>query len=416
VVFVAPSQRAVLQAAVCTEPALQHPGLALAHMLNAEVALPDTCAVDGGITAGVVASARGAAGLHLLLQHGQGEEHPVLAAVLAQLLEACDLRPDAATAAEEDEEEPVVAWTQGGREARFRYREANARDQRCVLVLFGTPAGVQSARRAVLALEVAEGVCSCCVCFGRFDARSGLRCDSAAAPHFACTACFEGMVRCACDMENLLAGNGGAESIEVHVLCPYKLQNQCDDSGPFDMQTVAKVCSTETWAAVNAANAALLECKVLRRVEAENKAALERERLRKMVSLQEEEVRVRYNHVVDKIFNLRCPRCEAPFYDFTGCFALTCSRCPCGFCALCLKDCGADAHTHVAQCGVGRLHGTYYGTIEQFIEVHRQRRESELQAYLGAVGNTDVFNQLRERLVPDARDLGITLPPRRAKP
>jgi hypothetical protein len=44
--------------------------------------------------------------------------------------------------------------------------------------------------------------------------------------------------------------------------------------------------------------------------------------------------------------NMCCPRCKAVFGDFDGCNALTC---PCGahFCAICLQDCGADAHSHV---------------------------------------------------------------------
>ena len=33
------------------------------------------------------------------------------------------------------------------------------------------------------------------------------------------------------------------------------------------------------------------------------------------------------------------------------CFALQCGSCPCNFCAVCLHDCGTDAHAHVATCG-----------------------------------------------------------------
>ena len=47
-------------------------------------------------------------------------------------------------------------------------------------------------------------------------------------------------------------------------------------------------------------------------------------------------------HIVDRILTLQCPRCNAAFLDFNGCFALTCHRCRCGFCAYCLADCGND--------------------------------------------------------------------------
>lgn len=35
----------------------------------------------------------------------------------------------------------------------------------------------------------------------------------------------------------------------------------------------------------------------------------------------------------------------------TGCFALTCHHCGCGFCAICLNDCGKDAHNHCREVG-----------------------------------------------------------------
>lgn len=57
--------------------------------------------------------------------------------------------------------------------------------------------------------------------------------------------------------------------------------------------------------------------------------------------------------IVEDILTLKCPKCRAAFYDFTGCAALTCGRCGCGFCAYCLANCGADAHAHVAHCPDG---------------------------------------------------------------
>jgi hypothetical protein len=55
-----------------------------------------------------------------------------------------------------------------------------------------------------------------------------------------------------------------------------------------------------------------------------------------------------FNDLADKL-NLRCPRCETVFHDYDGCNALTCADpgCQAAFCAICLKDCGSDAHQHV---------------------------------------------------------------------
>jgi phage FluMu protein Com len=47
--------------------------------------------------------------------------------------------------------------------------------------------------------------------------------------------------------------------------------------------------------------------------------------------------------------NMKCPRCRQVFDDYDGCNALTCgnSDCRAAICAICLKDCGSDAHGHV---------------------------------------------------------------------
>ena len=59
-------------------------------------------------------------------------------------------------------------------------------------------------------------------------------------------------------------------------------------------------------------------------------------------------------HIEEEILQMKCPRqsCRQAFYDFDGCFALSCSLCPCKFCGWCLQDCGdQDAHPHVLICG-----------------------------------------------------------------
>lgn len=73
------------------------------------------------------------------------------------------------------------------------------------------------------------------------------------------------------------------------------------------------------------------------------------ERLRKELNDQMTPVR---RLILEKVLTTSCPRCQAAFLDFDGCMALTCGSpgCGTGFCALCLQDCGADAHEHVRGC------------------------------------------------------------------
>jgi hypothetical protein len=43
----------------------------------------------------------------------------------------------------------------------------------------------------------------------------------------------------------------------------------------------------------------------------------------------------------------RCPRCAFVLTSIVdGCNATRCAKCGAGFCALCLEDCGRDAHAH----------------------------------------------------------------------
>ena len=63
-----------------------------------------------------------------------------------------------------------------------------------------------------------------------------------------------------------------------------------------------------------------------------------------------------FNRITEDV-NLKCPRCSAVFHDYDGCNALTCGvkSCNAAFCAICLQDCGDNAHPHVKE-----EHGDYF--------------------------------------------------------
>jgi hypothetical protein len=65
--------------------------------------------------------------------------------------------------------------------------------------------------------------------------------------------------------------------------------------------------------------------------------------------VNDEAIRI-FNGIAEAVL-MKCPRCATPFCDYDGCNALTCSKPDCGaaFCAVCLKDCGTDAHAHARQ-------------------------------------------------------------------
>lgn len=148
--------------------------------------------------------------------------------------------------------------------------------------------------------------------------------------------------------------------------CSYQLCASCireafkDSSGsnssvcqlcqtPSDMDMITALCGIGAVKAV--------EQKVTSSIKFELREEMyQRERAKKEVSEINARAREIFNTISDEI-NLRCPRCKVVFHDYDGCNALSCavSTCKAAFCAICLKDCGKDAHPHVL-----KEHGDYF--------------------------------------------------------
>lgn len=115
-------------------------------------------------------------------------------------------------------------------------------------------------------------------------------------------------------------------------------------------------------------------------------------------------------HCVDKILTLHCPRCDQAFVDFVGCFALTCSRCGCSFCAWCL-DMAPDSracHLHVAACPsrAADAPDDYHGTDAQFRQAQAGRITRMLRTYLAAQ-QARLREPLLSALARDLADVGV---------
>ena len=110
---------------------------------------------------------------------------------------------------------------------------------------------------------------------------------------------------------------------------------------PIDLHMIEVVCGKGAIRAV--------EKHLRSNIEFKFKEDLTRRR-REKLDLKEtnEKARELFNSLTEEI-NLKCPRCKTAFYDYDGCNALSCGSCRASFCAICLKDCGADAHSHVTQ-------------------------------------------------------------------
>ena len=81
--------------------------------------------------------------------------------------------------------------------------------------------------------------------------------------------------------------------------------------------------------------------------------------------------------------NPQCPRCTQVFIDYTACAALTCSRSSCNgkFCALCLADCGGDAHGHVSRCSLNPRKGELFVNDADWPVIIQEVKRNKLQTY-----------------------------------
>lgn len=142
------------------------------------------------------------------------------------------------------------------------------------------------------------------------------------------------------------------------------------------LQEVAAHVRPATYAAYLKARADVKEAQ-LSQLHQKQMAAFEK-RLRKELADQVTPVR---KLIIERVLTLHCPRCLAAFFDFDGCMALVCVApgCKCAFCAVCLEDCGADAHGHVRQCKYTNAEGRAFGSVEDIPRFQRAWRIDKIR-------------------------------------
>lgn len=243
---------------------------------------------------------------------------------------------------------------------------------------------------------------ACCICLEdgiRLD--TGLECSrSDGPPHFVCSQCLEHHVEVSVNTELRLR-----QANEGRVCCPGR---PCDAAAYPDVD-LARRLSSVVFSRYTESRLDLLEQRRAAELEGEMQLRLGAE-LRRLQALDEQQRRVRHvrNHIVEEILTLKCPRCGQAFLDFVGCFALQCSRCPCGFCAWCGADSGgSNAHEHVRNCREKPPGAdVFFGTFQQFEAAQRRRRRRLLHSYMPTL---DV--QTRAAVVQEMRrdfaDLGL---------
>ena len=239
----------------------------------------------------------------------------------------------------------------------------------------------------------------CEICRDHYFSEQGLSCSKR---HFICWEnCFYPYVQ-STGTPNAPAGlidtDGNLKCPNMQCKDRYNAQSMIDSKGDAKAMEALEALRKTAYGLKQAAAA---------REQIETEHRLENERIQRITDLDEREANIVRRRIVNDILNLQCPRCKAVFDNFSGCFALTCSRntCRAGICAWCIMDCGPDAHTHVASCPEGQ---GIYSTIAVFNEHHRVRRERKVREIVNQ--QTGRVRDILIRIIQkDLADLRITV-------
>lgn len=257
-------------------------------------------------------------------------------------------------------------------------------------VAYWTPSIVLPVCYAELKIHV-----KCSLCLDYFASKDGFFCSNR---HFICwESCFEGYVKSA------NSPNPIQRSVDTdgNLTCP-----ECKES--YDLQRVGmngpansfqSLLKLKTDCIANQRTKEALDAEVAR-------AASEFERIMKL-DLEDRIAALVHRDIVDEILTLKCPRCKAAFDEFEGCCAVSC-HCTSSFCAFCLKDCGEDAHGHVAQCIENPTRGDVFCS-QDVLKGQRKNRWRRLILERLRRESQNTQKKVKELLIVEISDLGINL-------
>jgi hypothetical protein len=160
------------------------------------------------------------------------------------------------------------------------------------------------------------------------SASKGVTC--AAMEHFLCAACVESLV-----IDSIQPGNDGTGAkltrlSDGRIHCPHCLGLQPRVVCDYGDAQLGKVLPATVFDQYLHVRMRLLEDRKSFELEAEmqNKIAQELVRLRMRDEVQRKVMGAR-KYIEEELLQTKCPSCRAVFFDFEGCFALKCARCPC---------------------------------------------------------------------------------------
>jgi hypothetical protein len=229
---------------------------------------------------------------------------------------------------------------------------------------------------------------SCCICNEPCNTSTSARCSNL---HSTCNDCLQNLVQASLEPEILRRDKGAITCPWIgRVIGPGQVA-RCV-STKWDLETLRPLLSPETHAICTSkmkffvtalmTAEANLHGNLLSTLSASSTTTTTSVSSTGGVSRYEKIQRYRLRLI--EALNLRCPRCATVFFDYDGCDALKCQSCATAFCAICLKDCGNDAHSHVQQ-----VHSRMHSTRDQFEAAHADRRAKIIAGALMIMDEAD---------------------------
>jgi hypothetical protein len=235
-----------------------------------------------------------------------------------------------------------------------------------------------------------------------YEADEGSPCSEG---HFHCGSCLTRLTKDLLKVEN----QSQLAQREAQVMC-FKFPLECRAPG-FHAGDLARHLPVEDLQALLKARIDVMNQQKASELEDQFQQRVNEE-LKRLLALDERgrKVLMARKHIEEEILQMRCPRrdCRRAFYDFDGCFALSCGACKCKFCGWCLADCGdQDAHPHVARCSEKPPSAdTYFGSSRDFKDSHKKRCKRKVTEFLASL-EPETRAAVRGALAKQLRELDM---------
>jgi hypothetical protein len=288
------------------------------------------------------------------------------------------------------------------------------------------PSAAKAARHAYFAPLLAgrfEGTRECVICMEVRPLSEGVCCMPATPEqrdHFTCRCCLDEHARRSA-LQLPPSGDRDDDDAERARLLRQRLTRQgqicCPlhprecAAAPFGEAALARALPPSTFATYMASRQQLTEQRLEREKEARMQELLTAE-LQRLRAMDEHERTVRAHvHQIAASLLTKCPRCAAPFGDFSGCCALACGSCPAHFCAWCFhpSDDSAANHAHVASCRAKPPGADAFYPGTQYQPFLTARRRTLVQDALARL-EPELAGQVYDALRPHIADLHLRRP------